>query len=74
MKLLTVLLFVLTSQIASAGVFDVIATSGWDKKEPKKYMIETHGFDVRVYEWKLDMSDKTCVLVSTEKTQFVQCR
>lgn len=51
---------------AYAGLFDSVATSGWDDKETTaKYKLKTYGFDVRVYEWvPKDNSNVRCVFVA----------
>lgn len=37
---------------SSAGLFDTVATSGWDNKEVSaKYKLKSYGYPVRAYEW-----------------------
>ena len=62
--LLIGLLFAATS--ANAGIFSSVVTSDWELKKPSsKYMVETYGFDVRVYEWTpKDNPNYTCVFVA----------
>lgn len=42
----------LVTPVQAGGIFSSIATSGWKTVEPDaKFMLEAHGFNLRVYEW-----------------------
>lgn len=61
---------------ANAGMFDSIATSGWDEKRAKsKYKLDVYGYDVRVYEWTpKDNKNVRCVLIAgNENSSGVAC-
>jgi len=49
-----------------AGLFDSVVTSGWGERPiAAKYKIDTHGFNVRVYEWTPKYNkDVRCVFVA----------
>lgn len=44
-------ILIATAQPAEAGLFDSMATSGWETRTSDKYKLEAYGFDLRVYEW-----------------------
>lgn len=50
----------------NAGWFDSAVTMSWTTRDSDvKYKLETHGFDVRVYEWTPAFSDDVrCVFVA----------
>ena len=66
---------ILISSTANAGLFDSIATSGWeDKKASAKYNLEAYGFDARAIEWiPKDNKDWRCVFVAANKNGGVAC-
>ena len=66
----------LTATSAHAGLFASVATSGWEDKKPDhKYIVETYGYDVRVYEWTpKNNPDVSCVFVAgNENSSGVAC-
>lgn len=68
------LLFATTT--AHAGLFDAMATSGWEDKDiTVKYKVNTYGYDVRVYEWTPTWNkDYSCVFVAgNENSSGVAC-
>ena len=43
----------------------MFATSGWDTKESSHYLVDTIGYDVRVYEWTPNSNENTrCIFVA----------
>lgn len=64
--LLIVVTFLLSASLASAGMWDSMATSNWEDKAPtSKYKLDVYGFDVRVYEWApKDNPNVRCVLIA----------
>ena len=62
----TLLTTMLLTPVVNAGLLSSVVTSGWQEKKPDhKYMVETHGFDVRVYEWTpKENKNISCVFVA----------
>lgn len=74
--LLIIVATLLAVSSASAGVWDSMATSGWDEKSPTaKYKLDVYGYDVRIYEWTpKDNPNIRCVFAAgNENSSGVSC-
>lgn len=79
MKKIATLAIVLASMFTStaqAGWVDSLTTSNWPTQKPTtKYKLDSHGWDVRIYEWTpKDNPNVRCVFVAgNQNSSGVAC-